>query len=411
MQSLLVLGRQPELGLAELESLYGSDKVQLAQEKIAVVDVDPCLLAFDRLGGSVKFAKVLLELDTQNWDKVVDFITKASPKQSESMPKGKMTLGISEYGFNQTPKNIIKAGLNVKRAVQSTDRPVRFVPNKASELSSAQVIHNKLTSPNGWELLLIKSKAKTIIAQSVKVQDISAYARRDQQRPNRDAAVGMLPPKLAQIIINLSVGTLPDEARQSVCEIPPEQIIPITSQGKTVLDPFCGSGVILQEALLMGYSVIGSDIDQRMADYSNANIDWLIKNTKNLEKPSFNIFKGDALNTKWSPFNFVSSEVFLGKPLSFSATKAQIDEELKICNQKIKEFLTNLHTQIDQNTRICLAVPAWRLSPNHYISLPLIDHLGDLGYNLLSLKGAGSRLIYARPNQIVARQLIILTRK
>ena len=55
MQSLLILGRQPALGIAELESIYGADKIQVVSEKVVIVDEDPCLLAFDRLGGSVKF--------------------------------------------------------------------------------------------------------------------------------------------------------------------------------------------------------------------------------------------------------------------------------------------------------------------------------------------------------------------
>src|SRR4051794_2242006 len=58
MQSLMILGRLPALGTAELESLYGADKVKLVGTQAVIVDVDPCLLAFDRLGGSVKFCKV-----------------------------------------------------------------------------------------------------------------------------------------------------------------------------------------------------------------------------------------------------------------------------------------------------------------------------------------------------------------
>ena len=50
MQSLLILGRQPSLGLAELESLYGASALTTVGNQAVIVDVDPCLLAFDRLG-------------------------------------------------------------------------------------------------------------------------------------------------------------------------------------------------------------------------------------------------------------------------------------------------------------------------------------------------------------------------
>ena len=79
MQSLLILGRQPALGLAELESLYGADKIRAVGDKVAVVDVDPCLLAFDRLGGSVKFCKILTTLDTTDWQEIEKFLVQVSP--------------------------------------------------------------------------------------------------------------------------------------------------------------------------------------------------------------------------------------------------------------------------------------------------------------------------------------------
>ncbi len=35
---------------------------------------------------------------------------------------------------------------------------------------------------------------------------------------------------------------------------------------------------MLQEALLMGYEVYGTDLEPRMIDYSQANLGWLDKN-------------------------------------------------------------------------------------------------------------------------------------
>ena len=80
------------------------------------------------------------------------------------------------------------------------------------------------------------------------MQDIESYTKRDRERPKRDAKVGMLPPKLAQIIINLAAGQLPEEKLQNICDIPLGEPIPRRLLGQTVLDPFCGTGVILQEA-------------------------------------------------------------------------------------------------------------------------------------------------------------------
>ncbi|HMH30995.1 MAG TPA: hypothetical protein VK534_00780, partial [Methylomirabilota bacterium] len=238
MQSLMILGRQPQLGLAELESLYGGDKLQPVGSEAVIVDVDPCLLAFDRLGGSVKFCKLLTTLDTTEWQKIEQFLISVGPGHSQTMPEGKMRLGLSLYGFKENLKRIEATGLNLKKAIRKTGRSVRLVPNKALDLNAAQIIHNQLTGPTGWELVFIRDGNKTIVGQTVKVQDIESYTRRDRERPKRDSKVGMLPPKLAQILINLSVGQLSEEKLSNICDIPAGQEIPRPVLGQIILDPF-----------------------------------------------------------------------------------------------------------------------------------------------------------------------------
>ncbi|HSX47510.1 MAG TPA: DNA adenine methylase, partial [Patescibacteria group bacterium] len=280
-----------------------------------------------------------------------------------------------------------------------------------NELSSAQVIHNKLTNENGWELCLINNGEKTIIAQTVKVQDINAYSNRDRNRPSRDPKTGMLPPKLAQIIINLSVGILPESERLSVCDILPDKVIPIQKIDKTLLDPFCGTGVILQEALLTGYRVSGSDINEKLIGSSKENLDWLLKNYQDLNEDQIDLKVCDARTFKWPPFDTVASEAYLGQPYSTVPNDIELANSIKECNLLIEKFLTNLASQTMKDFRLCLAVPAWHLKSNILKTLPLIDHLPHLGYNLINFKEVdSSNLVYYRTNQIVGRQLLVLKR-
>ena len=410
MQSLMVLGRQPALGLAELESLYGSAKVTAVGEKVAVVDVDPCLLAFDRLGGSVKFCRILTTLETTNWKEIEKFLAQVSPGHSERMPEGKMRLGLSVIGFDISLKKLEASGLTLKKAIKKTGRNVRLVPNKAPELNTAQVLHNQLTGPTGWELVFIRDGSKTVIAQTVKVQDIESYTRRDRERPKRDTKVGMLPPKLAQIIINLAVGELPTDKLESICDIPAGEPIPRKLLGKTVLDPFCGTGVLLQEALLMGYDIYGTDLEQRMVDYSQANLDWL-KEIYNFDEKE-RLEAGDATGHHWQTADFVASETYLGRPLTSLPDAETMAQNTADCNLIIKKFLRNIHDQIKPGTRLCLAVPAWQTKRDQFKCLPLVDQIEDLGYNRVSFEHLGNEsLIYYRPDQIVARQLLVITRK
>lgn len=416
MQSLLVLGRQPVLGLAELESLYGASHLTPVGPQAVILDIDPCLVDYSRLGGSIKFCKVLTTLQASSYHDVEKFLIKASPEQALKLPEGKMILGLSLIGFSLSSKEINASGARLKRIInKATGRSVRYIPNQSSVLSSAQVIHNKLTGLHGWELVIIRDVQhnQVVIAQTVTVQNIKSYTERDYGRPKRDPKIGMLPPKLAQMIINLATGPLPANLMNSVCEIPAGQTPPIPLINQTILDPFCGTGVILQEALLMGYDVYGTDIQPRMIDYSKFNIsEWTIKRHPDI-KAKINIEAADATQFKWQPpVDYVASEAYLGPVFNDVPDDSALRQAITDCNTIVKRFLRNIYPQLHDKTRLCLAVPAWQIKPDQFKHLPLIDQLSTLGYNQLSLKHVKTEeLVYYRPDQIVARQLLIITKE
>lgn len=411
MQSVLIFGRQPEIGLAEIESLYGADKITQLHPQAAVIDVDPCLLTFDRLGGAVKFCKLLTALETTDWTKILTFLTQTGPTHSETMPPGKMHLGISVIGMRDiSPQRIQASGLTLKKAIQKTGRTVRLVPNNESELSTAQVIYNKLTSANGWELVIIRSGQKTYITQTIKTQDINAYARRDRERPKRDSRVGMLPPKLAQILVNLGSGILSEAHMQSICEIPVDAPVPRPDLQRTVLDPFCGTGVVLQEALLDGYHVYGTDLEPRMIEYTEANLAWL-REQHQFHEVSQTLAAVDATHARWAgTIDFIASEVYLGRPFTSEPTPEVLAQTVSDCNRIISLFLKNIRPQLKPGARLCLAVPAWQIRPNTFRHLPLVDQIRELGYNQVRFEHVSESLIYYRSDQIVARELLVLTK-
>lgn len=405
-KSLCILGRQPSLGLAELESLYGAERIR-PLEGAALLDIEPENIAFKRLGGTIKLARVLAELETSQWHELASYLSEKIPGHLQYVPEGKFTLGLSVYGMKVPPQKINATLLELKKKIKATGRPVRIVPNKTGELSSAQVLHNKLTTKGAWELIFIPYGTKNILAQSLFVQDIEAYAARDQARPKRDARVGMLPPKLAQILVNLATGSIFDtqQSAGSTNSIS-------SSAGKQVravrlLDPFCGTGVILQEALLMGYSVVGTDIDPRMVEYTKENLAWLVSKYPKLEGHVV-AEEGDATNFVWPRFSAVATETYLGRPLSSLPEPAKLHDIVRDVDTITNKFLKNLAGQMKPGQKAAIAVPAWRRG-NEFVHLPLIDHLTDMGYNRIDLKLASSTdLIYFREGQVVARQLIIL---
>lgn len=394
-KSIFILGRQPAIGRAELESLFGASHLQPIGEHAVGCDIRPEDIDFDRIGGSMRLAKPLDIIEKTRWPDIARTVAKQLPHSLDSLPvEGKLKLGLSAFGVPLQPSDLLRTGLEFKKACKKVGRSVRIVPNVELELNSAQVIHNHLTGELGMELLFIRFDDKTYVAQTIAVQDIDAYAKRDQGRPKRDAFVGMLPPKLAQTIVNIGVGML-KPANETV-----------------VLDPFCGTGVILQEALLMGYGAYGTDLEPRMIDYSRQNLDWLA--THGVDDASSVVLEaGDATEFTWKhSFSAVAGETYLGRPLSGWPTPDKLQEIIGTCNIILQKFLRNLADQTPAGTRLCLAMPAW-VAPNGRIyHLSLLDQLEVMGYNRVSFSWAQPQeMVYHRPEQLVGRELVVITRK
>ncbi len=386
---IYILGRQPAIGLAELESLYGSDALEpIGAYAVKVNTTEP--VDFARIGGAMKAAEEFVTLRTTDITEIKKHLSEKVGKYAHALPEGKLKLGISCYGLKTNPAKITALGLSIKKAVKAQNRSVRLVPNNENVLNSAQVLHNKLISEMGLELLLIRDGLNTIIAQTTNVQDIDAYTLRDRGRPKRDARVGMLPPKLAQTIINLA--TTDPKALD-----------------KRVLDPFCGTGVVLQEAALMGYSVYGTDLEERMIRYSRDNLNWLT----DTHKITFDwyLHEGDATDAKWQqPIDIIACEGYLGRPFTSVPDNEILQKTINDCDTILKKFLKNMAAQTEKDIRLCLAVPSWFVR-NRIYHLPSLDHLSDLGYNRISFVHSSEKdLIYHREDQIVGRELLVLSR-
>ena len=222
----------------------------------------------------------------------------------------------------------------------------------------------------------------------------------------------MLPPKLAQILINLC-GELETGAR--------------------VLDPFWGTGVVLQEAFLRGFLPYGTDINPRMVEYSRRNLEWI-------GCREFLVEDGDARSHVWGDtpeIRAVVAEAFLGQPMSRIPGEVKLREEKQRCKEIILGFLENLSSQVKSGTPVALAIPAWLREENRgggrilgtgesserlseaegregcqYERLGVLDEVERLGYNVVEFRNLSQEdLLYFRKGQVVAREIIVLRKK
>ena len=430
---IALLGRQPEISIAELAAVFGTDNVNRISQQFAKVQTSQ----FDitTLGGTIKCAEIITELPVSRTDKASllaasRFITQYYQAKWAHSPH-KITLGLSAYNLAVAARDIQKTGLILKSSLKKSGTSLRLIPNDQPALSTATAHNNKLGgSPHKVELLLVKTTdRRLIIAESRGVQNITAYTRRDRHRPKRDAFVGMLPPKLAQIMLNLALG-----ARMEICQTSTGKDAPrpssnhllhvecirqrrpqnhrpveeIGDQPVTILDPFCGTGTVLQEALLAGYDVVGTDLSQKMVDYTTENLSWLQSTFTAPGGNVIDIHQADATTHYWpnsEKLTAVVCETYLGQPFSAPPAPQKLAAVVGNCNHIITGFLTNIRPQLVPNTPLCIAVPAWYCASGQATHLPLIKHLRQLGYHHLNRR---MPLIYRRPDQVVARELLIL---
>ena len=394
MKYVAIAGRQPLISLAEIQALY--DKAaRLVGKKLVFFKIDEdgeenISPDINRLGGSLKLGRFF---DT-DFSKLAKFLATAHPE-------GKITLGISDFSKQKKSGLAKQKSMELKRNLARMGRSVRVITSNEPEISSATAHHNQLGEKAGcFEIFLIDRE----IYLSLGTQNITAYTERDQARPARDAKVGMLPPKLAQILINLC-GKLPEEAR--------------------VLDPFCGTGVVLQEAAIMGYVPYGTDLNGRMVEYSKKNLSWLF-NERNRKRfkilPDLiqkkdqilnAISMGDATNFTWEgEIDAVVFEGYLGTPMSKPPVDIKFKTEKAKCKEIAMGFLKNITPQIKSGTPVVMALPAWLRENGKYAGLNILDEIQEMGYNFEKFQDLSqSDLLYYREGQIVAREIIVIRKR
>jgi len=392
-QYVFILGREPQLSLAEIN-------VQLAQWKLsadwlsvtpfyAVVQADLPLDFFDRLAGTVKIGLVIAEIDNA-----------AAPVKGalKDFLMGNFSteylFGFSWYG-RRVPRWLNRLGLILKKELSQSGQRARYVVSRQSVLSSVVVEKNHLLPPRGLEFIFLPHNNKLWLARTLKVQNFIDWSKRDYGRPARAARVGMLPPKLARLMINLSG----------------------SNQVEPLLDPFCGSGTVLQEAALLGYTQLwGSDLDKAGIDRTRRNLDWLRS-----QRPinfTYQAIVADArrLSTAVSArqFGAVVTEPYLGPPL-----KGQVSpDKLKRIQDQLtvfyKDILQSLYRVIKPGGSLVMVWPAWRLKNGQLLTLPLLQTAHKLGFKEQQLLPPAAPVdwhnlrgsyLYHRPEQYVAREI------
>jgi tRNA G10 N-methylase Trm11 len=404
-----ILGRKHLLSVAELTRVMPETAKILDISSEALVaafeePLDDAQKSLNSLGGTIKIAEVFNEdipEPAQIAEAAGSFLA-----EKFSGSESKFPYALSLYGFPQKPDQILRKTLNtIKKTLVAAGLKSRFINKNFQNPESAAIKGEKLLT-KGAEIVAVKGARKIFLGKTVALQDFEDYGRRDFSRPERDPRLGMLPPKLCQIMINLC-GT---------------SNMTSTATGKTLFDPFCGIGTVLAEAQLMGFDVLGSDIDGNVIDKCAKNMDWLKKTYPEI-KSSVRLFAKDAttLTDKDTPekIDLVVTESYLGPPVSRMPTPENVHRTFVAISSVAAGFFRAIRTVIRAGTPVAICLPFYRDSHRFHFIPGIAGKITETGFSQddpipseiaakFNLRGTprGS-LIYDRPDQVVGREIFV----
>ncbi len=439
MKYAFVLGRVYTLSVAEIFALFERPNASLGidGQAIKILDASPEAVVIEsekalpvdkiqrRLGGVVKILEVVDIVQKRPQDSI-NFALKhyfkpsILKKQFLKEYKGKIQFGISVYlldmelarppsrfGPNEKPAPSAfgepkRLGMMIKNSLTDSGLSVRVVLPEFNSLALASVVVTKnLLLEKGAEICILAGKENIYTAKTCVVQDFEDYGRRDYQRPVRDEKQGMIPPKVAQIMLNLVR-----------CDA-----------GQTVLDPFCGIGTIVQEGLLLGFRMLGSDFNKFAIKGSETNLEWF-RNRYKIAPGKYSVEVADATNLAHllgaQKISGVVTEGTLGPIYNKYPKPADILKNFSDLSDLYTKSFGEFAKFLPQGGKVVMCVPAYKKDRNSYEMLPSLDFISSLGYNLvdiisptlakkfkfLRLTDRGTA-IYDRKDQIVAREIVV----
>ena len=347
------------------------------------ISEDVLLNIFNRLGGFVRMGYILNDLDS--------FL-------NEYIHTGKkVVFGLNILGRKERDdfKYLKRLGNEIKRGLKEYGIPSRFVFPKEKDmtLNAAQVLNNGILR-KGFELSIIRGEEEQIYGKTLAIQDMEGFVRRDIVKPYADVKMGMLPPKLARIMVNL-----------------------LGIKDGTVWDPFCGSGTIPMECAVLGYDFLASDVDEYAVKGTDENIKWLNSEcllgnivyetfVLDINSPDSRILK----KLKNTNISAIVCEPFMGPPQK----KLLSEEKAKDLINDVKSLYSSLFNMLDEKIgvrgiKMVLILPSYKCK-NGWLNVGIRDIVSNRWEVLNSRYSPKRDLKWSRKNSIITRNIFILRR-
>lgn len=278
MKYLFILGRNIELSIAEIKSFFEKEKIHFkitARIKNGILVETERILQkgiIENFGGTISIGEVISE---GNFEKISKDLEN---KTLYSVTSNKLNYVIFNFG-----------GEDFEDISSYLKRKFREERLKATEKN----ISGRIELQGGKRVLKVSSNLideqyfvfQNCFGIMTENYDYVSAEKRDMEKPVRRNELS-ISPRLAKILINLSQ----------------------VKKEETLLDPFCGIGTILQEALLQKIKVIGIDNDKTAVKNAKVNLDWF-----KFKDENYKLINDDSSSVQISKVDGIATEPDLGE--------------------------------------------------------------------------------------------------
>ncbi len=339
MKYFFILGRNAILSKAEVLSYLESRNLKYQEVSFSgnnlILDLERTKFNIQDFGGVLKIGEIQFQGNTRE---LIDFI-----KENDLTEKEKFTYCIftnpeaedEEYEdiFSQKFKSERRKAF-LRHSKKKIFRGPSFGKGKNRNKGSNE---DSFTLSNAEVQFFICQEGEgnnKMIYFGIANQDYSykEVKKRDMQKPVRRESLA-ISPRLSKIIINLSQA----------------------KQGELLLDPFCGVGCILQEALIKNINVVGIDKDATAIMNIKKNLKWLEKEY-NIEA-TYSLIHDNVLNTPKKSYSAIVTEPALGELIRKNLNQNAAKEYTKSFEKKIIPILRKLKSLKNSNARIVITFP------------------------------------------------------
>lgn len=358
MKTFFILGRNPELSRVEvlefLKARGRTHKEILFHEDILIIETNEGeRFDIQDFGGIMHLGEITFEGTKEELKKYLEI--------NEIIPADKFSYAIHGDFDIQILKDKFKA--ERKKAAQKHGRG----------LLEFQDGHKGKNPKADFHIFF--HEVKDVIYQGLATQtyDPTEVKKRDMEKPFRREALA-ISPRLAKILINIS-GAKPHDR---------------------LLDPFCGIGSILQEALIKRINVYGIDKDKQASVDAGHNLRWLTREYD--VKAKYQIDNNDSRRAPDLQFAAMATETPLGKLLTKKPSDNQARQIIQNFEAYMVPILKRLKKVKKSSAKIAITFPVIR---NFHVDAQKLAERSGMKLYIRPI-------LESRKDQFISRDILVL---